>query len=223
VFQSASRYFIDQGWVADDFTAELKRRRVAPATDRALTRERIEEIIARAPSLRDKTLWTALWETSARASEILGLDIADLDLPNKSAVVTRKGGARDTVTWRTRTANLLPRLLNGRKRGPVFLTERKARVALPAADIDPDSGKARLSYTQAQGIFREASGGASLHQLRHSALTWAAEQGVDTPMLRKMSGHRSLRSLERYVRPSDQALRDMQDRLDDTGRRNGRE
>jgi hypothetical protein len=50
----------------------------------------------------------------------------------------------------------------------VFVTERKARVQLPAADLDP-SGRARLIYQQAEALFSESSGGATLHQLRHGA------------------------------------------------------
>ena len=72
----------------------------------------------------------------------------------------------DWVIWQTGTARLLPRLLKGRKSGPVFVTERKARVQRPASDLD-EHGHARLSYQQAAALFSEASGGATLHQLRH--------------------------------------------------------
>ncbi|WP_454561920.1 tyrosine-type recombinase/integrase [Mycobacterium haemophilum] len=51
-----------------------------------------------------------------------------------------------------------------------------------------------------------AGGPFTLHQLRHSALTHAAEDGASTPMLMKMSGHTSVRSLAKYARPSTQAL-----------------
>jgi integrase len=46
----------------------------------------------------------------------------------------------------------------------------------------------------------------TLHQLRHSRLTHAAEDGASTPMLMRMSGHTSVRSLGRYARPSAEAL-----------------
>ena len=52
----------------------------------------------------------------------------------------------------------------------VFVTERNARGQLPAADLD-EHGRARLSYQQAEALFTAASGGATLHRLRHSALT----------------------------------------------------
>jgi hypothetical protein len=61
------------------------------------------------------------------------------------------------IVWYTGTARLLPRLLKGRTSGPVFVTERKARVQLPAADLD-EHGCARLSYQQADALFSKASG-----------------------------------------------------------------
>ncbi len=46
------------------------------------------------------------------------------------------------------------------------LKQRRPQVRLPAADLD-EHGHARLSYQQAETLFSEASGGATLHQLRH--------------------------------------------------------
>jgi integrase len=116
--------------------------------------------------------WLWPWQqsnTAARSAEVLGLNVEDLDLPNRRAGVRRKGGAIDIIVWQTATARLLPRLLQGRTAGPVFLTSRQARVPLPPGGLDPPSGRARLSYAHAEVLFKAASGGATLHQLRHSA------------------------------------------------------
>ena len=147
------------------------------------------------------------------------LDVEDLDMPNRKAKVRRKGGAIDVIVWQTGTARLLPRLLKGRKSGPVFLTDRRARVQLPPGDIDQASGRARLSYRQAEDLFKEASGGATLHQLRHSALTHDAEDGASTPMLMAKSGHTSVASLARYARPSAEAVARWPERNDPARRR----
>ena len=133
-------------------------------------------------ALRERTLWRMLYATAARASEVLALDIEHLDLRNRYAKVRRKGGI-DVIIWQTDTARLLPRLLKGRKRGPVFLTDRRARLPLAAADLDPTTGQARLSYRRAAELFTTATGGATLHQLRHSALTHAAEDGANASTL----------------------------------------
>ena len=65
----------------------------------------------------------------------------------------RRGQAREEFvleTWDAGTARLLPRLLKGRARGPVFLTHRRpgpGKVVSPR-DVCPDTGLARLSYGQ---------------------------------------------------------------------------
>jgi integrase len=199
-------YWQRQGWITADPSRMLKRRKPRPDRARALSRAEVEQLLTRQDiSLRERTLWRMLYETAARSAEVLALNVEDLDLPNRRAKVRRKGGALDWIIWQTGTARLLPRLLKGRNSGPVFVTERKARVQLPTGDLDP-SGRARLSYQQAAALFSEASGGATLHQLRHSALTHDAEQGTGTPMLMGRSGHTSVRSLARYARVSAEAL-----------------
>ena len=52
-----------------------------------------------------------LYETAARASEILALNVEDLDLEQRRAAVRSKGGDTEFVYWDTGTAHLLPRLL----------------------------------------------------------------------------------------------------------------
>jgi integrase len=67
------------------------------------------------------------------------------------------------------------------------------------------SGRARLSYRRAAELFRMRTGW-TLHQLRHSALTHAAEDGTNLPLLLARSRHASVRSLERYARPGPEAV-----------------
>lgn len=64
-------------------------------------------------------------ETAARASEVLSLDVGDVDLENRRAVVRSKGGDLELLHFQTGSARLLPRLLVGRTSGPVFLTDRR--------------------------------------------------------------------------------------------------
>jgi integrase len=218
--KGAVSYWQRQGWIAADPTGRLVRRRQRPDRSRALDRAEVDRLLTdEKHDLRDRVLWRMLYETAARSAEVLSLNVEDLDLANRRAKVTRKGGAQDTIVWQTGTARLLPRLLRGRTSGPVFVTERKARVELPKADLD-DQGHARLSYDQARQIFQRASGGATLHQLRHSALTHDAESGTSTPMLMARSGHTSVRSLAKYARVSAEALARHQAEHDPASRRN---
>ena len=184
---------------------------------RALTRAEVTRILGLPVALREKTLWTLAYESAARASEALAINVGDVDLANRRVRVRSKGGAREWVTWSTSTARLLPRLLKGRHQGPVFTTRSPSRVVVAKLDQAPD-GTTRLSYRRAEELFK-ATTGHTLHQLRHSALTHLAEDGASAPMLMTKSRHQSIASLAHYARPSIEALQRFEAERDPTRRR----
>src|SRR5580692_8309351 len=189
------------------------------ATARALPRGRVERLLSRRDvPLREKTLWRMLYETAARASEILALDVEDLDLEQRRAPVRSKGGDTEFVYWDTGTAYLLPRLLRlpdgtSRTSGPLFLASRRpvpARRPAPR-DICPHTGRGRLGYDRARILFKKytattASGGLELRQLRHSAATHLGDQKVPLQLIMAKTRHKSPRTVMRYVKPGDEAV-----------------
>ncbi len=104
--------------------------------------------------VRERTLWRLLHESAAGVRPVLSLNVEDLDLADRRARV----GSR-WVTWRSGTARLLPELLGGRTRGPVFLADRRPGPARMrrAADLCPDTGRGRLSYERAEYLFKQAT------------------------------------------------------------------
>lgn len=177
ILRSAAHWWCARGWLEADPTARLERRRDPPDRTRALTRAQVEGLWRRGDvALREKALWRLLYETAARANEILALDLGDLDLPNKRARIRSKGGAIDWVFWQTGAAQLLPRLLDRRADGPVFLADRQPTRAVPTLDLDPETGRSRLSYRRAAHLF-QAHTGWTLHQLRHSAPGFPRKRG----------------------------------------------
>ena len=88
----------------------------------------------------------------------------------------------------------------------MFLADRQPTRVVPSVDRCPLTGRARLSYRRAAELFSQANTDLTLHQLRHSALTHAAEDGTNTPILLARSRHASVRSLERYARPGPEAV-----------------
>jgi integrase/recombinase XerD len=233
--RSSIAWWTEAGWLAGDPTAGWARPKVPVDTTRALTRAQVAAIWKLGVPLRDKALWRMLYETAARAEEILGLDVPDLDLPGKRGRVVSKGGSTDWVHWQTGTALLLPRVLAGRREGPVFLTSRRSARPVAGGDLCPVTGRARLSYRRAEETFElatralanpGAAGGEldevhgwTLHQLRHSLLTHEAEDGTSTPMLLARSRHASVRSLKRYARPGPEAVARHVARSDPAARR----
>ena len=158
-------------------------------------------------SLRERTLWRMHCETAARSARGARARRRGRGPGRTGRPGSGKIGGIDVIIWRTGTARLLPRLLKGRKSGPVVITERKARVQLPATSLGP-RGRARLSYQQAAALFSGASGGATLapapalraHLRRRGRHRDAAADGALRPHVGPVAGQVRA-SLGRGARP----------------------
>jgi integrase len=105
-----------------------------------------------------------LHESGAPVGTVLALNVEDLDLDDRRA----RSGAR-WVAWRSGTAALLPGLLAGRTRGPLFLSDRRPGPARRPGDADlcPETGRRRLSYERAEYLCKRATGH-TLRRLSHA-------------------------------------------------------
>ncbi|MGY1738374.1 tyrosine-type recombinase/integrase [Geodermatophilus sp. SYSU D00684] len=227
---------LDRGYLAANPAALVEPRKVRKRSEderreRPISRDLLAELwTLDGVTGRDRLFWRMAYETWARADELLGLNIEDLDTGRREARVHGKGGDVETVWWATGTARLLPRVTADRTAGPLFLASRRPTQPMPAADVDPISGRARLSYRQAERIFAEAGRRLdpdgppwTLHRLRHAGISHAVEDGYSVAAIRAKSRHESLRSLEIYTNPSADSIRAMTDDLDGTARRRRRQ
>ncbi|GAA2878070.1 hypothetical protein GCM10010517_39970 [Streptosporangium fragile] len=169
--RSAVRSFC--AWASlDDLAAGLDRRAETRPRTEAIDPAQLEALCDRPGlPLRERALWRLLHESAAAVTTVLSLNVEDLDLDDRRA---RTGGT--WVNWRSGTARLLPRLVAGRTRGPLFLADRRpAPARRPArADLCPQTGRRRLSYERAEYLFKQATktldpagNGYTLRQLRH--------------------------------------------------------
>ncbi|RKS09877.1 RNA polymerase sigma factor (sigma-70 family) [Nocardiopsis sp. Huas11] len=139
----------------DDLAAGLERRAEPTAPPRAVEPDHWAPLWSDGGApLRERTLWRLLHESGAPVTTVLALDVQDLDLEERRALV------RGTwVSWRAGTARLLPHVVAGRDRGPLFLADRRPGPGRrPAeADLCPSTGRSRLSYPRAEYLFKQAT------------------------------------------------------------------
>ena len=205
--QSFVSYCQRNQWLDHDPMSLVVRRREPRDQTKAIPSQDLETLWSRRDiNLREKALWRMLYETAARAGEVLALNIEDMDLARKRAVIIGKGGHKEYVFWASGTARLLSRYLGGRSRGPVFLTQRQPNVIPARGDECPHTGRGRLSYERAATIFKQTTGGWTLHQLRHSSLTHLGERGASTTLLQAKSRHQDPRTLAIYTKPGTEAI-----------------
>lgn len=222
----------ERGYEGPKVPAWAKRLTVPDSETPARSKMAVDRLIARREvHLREKTLWRMLYETAGRSEEILGVNIEELDLAGRRCLVKAKGARTkvrrrgqsredyvlEPVYWDAGTARLLPRLLKGRTRGPVFVTHRRpgpGKVVSPR-DVCPDTGLARLSYGQARALLDEHTAlrgpgmGWDLHEYRHSALTHLGEQGASLLMLMAKSRYKKPENVRRYFKPSPEAIAEL--------------
>lgn len=100
----------------------------------------------------------------------------------------------------------------------MFLAERRPLRPVASLDLDAHTGRARLSYRRTAEVFT-ATTGWTLHQLRHTRIRELTDTGCPLPILQKITGHLSLRTLtEHYPGPSPDAVRGWYDGTDPDAR-----
>lgn len=156
--------------------------------------------------LRDRALLETLYSAGLRVSELVGLDVADLDLDAGLATIRGKGK-------RERLALLGPPALEALRVWLDARTSVHARAANQSAVFLNKHGTrlsarsvARLldKYLQRVGMGDQASP----HTVRHSFATHLLDAGADIRSVQELLGHRSLGTTQIYTHVSTQRLRE---------------
>jgi integrase/recombinase XerC len=145
-------------------------------------------------ALRDAAVVRLLYDLGLRRKEVVGLDLADVDLVAGALLVLGKGRlAKERVSLPPATAGALRAWLAARGAGPGPLF-----VALDRAHRDHRlTGQA--VYGVVRGLGERAGLRARPHGLRHAAITRALDlTGGDVRAVQRFSRHRDVRVLQRY-------------------------
>lgn len=175
-----------------------------------LTREELTRLFSRTIRPNHRTLLLTAYAAGLRVSEVVALQLSDIDAERGVLRVRQGKGARD------RTTLLSPRLLEALR--AYWRQERPEPWLFPSRDRRGHlcAGAAKHLYAKAKqraGI--EKAGG--LHTLRHTFATRLLEAGVNLHTLQRLLGHKSLRSTTRYlhlIAPAQEAARIVPEPLD---------
>jgi site-specific recombinase XerD len=92
-------------WLVEDLTVDLERRPEPADRTKAISLPELERLWRRQDvAVREKALWRLLYETAARASEALAINVEDLELDNKHVRVCSKGGDIHWLHFQTGSA-----------------------------------------------------------------------------------------------------------------------
>jgi integrase/recombinase XerC len=152
-------------------------------------------------SARDRAILELFYASGIRLSELVGLDLHNLDLREGLVKVKGKGNKERIVPVGSKAKMALKGYLDKRKeliptsgQGPlgppaVFLNRRGGRLSARSV------GRILLKYLQRSGLGPKITP----HGLRHSYATHLLEAGADLRAIQELLGHASLSTTQRYT------------------------
>ena len=158
-----------------------------------LSPEEVQRLISQGANLRHRTMLLTTYAAGLRLTEVLHLQVQDVDAARMTLRVVQGKGGKDRYTV------LSPRLLEAlraywrveRPRGWLF----PSRGAGEPRPMDPSSlQKAYQRAKQRAGITKPGG----IHTLRHCFATHLLEAGVDLHTIQRLLGHGHLTTTTRY-------------------------
>ena len=171
---------------------------------RGLTRHETRALVGSFGTDRDRAMCGLMLFSGLRSAEVLGLDVADVDIGRGWVRVIGKGDKERRVPLDPDVAGLVQAYL---------LAERPetASRALFVVAKGPTRGQ-RLSEAGLRRVFRYHRDKAGVaaghpHALRHTFGTALAEAGVDLPVMQALMGHDHVDSTAAYIHLSPAHVR----------------
>jgi site-specific recombinase XerD len=185
--------------------------RVAQKLPAVIDRDHVQALLAKVEPLKYRMVVMTAYGTGLRISEILALDIRDID--GKAGLIHVRHGKGN----RPRLVPLPHRLLEAlreywlreRPRGPLLFPG-----LAPDKQLCPDTVRRAVHCAAAElGLHQRVT----MHAFRHSFATHLLEAGEDLRTIQVLLGHRSIRNTTRYLQVSTRHLASVQSPLDTLG------
>ncbi len=217
------RYLRREGTIEDDpgaLIATPKRDIRMPAH---LSEQEIVALIAAAPDTtplgrRDRAILELFYASGLRLSELVGLDLDDVNLSGRMSRVRGKGGKERLVPFNTSAAKAIRAYLNDREmlvrsvrsradrpRGPAKAGHYVPRESRQRNPLFVNYRGGRLTVRSVDRLVRRyvaatsARMGISPHALRHSFATHLLQRGADLRAIQELLGHAQLSTTQRYT------------------------
>ena len=211
------RYLRREGFVEDDPTklVPTPKREIRMPTH--LSEEEMVRLVCAPPGddplgRRDRAILELFYASGLRLSELVGLDVDDVNLSAQMVRALGKGGKERLVPFNKSTATAMREYLKdreilaqtwprakGRRSPPLFLNYRGSRLTVRSVD------RLVRRYAARSGV----RPGVSPHALRHSFATHLLQRGADLRAIQELLGHARLSTTQRYTHVNAAQLLDV--------------
>lgn len=214
-----TRWASETGVLATDPGVRLRAPKGAAHLPRVVSSDQVRTVLDQlavradtddAGALRDLAVVELLYAAAIRVSELVGIDVVDLDRSRLTVRVLGKGGKERVVPFGVPARDALEAWL---ERGRPVLGGRTTPPE-PSALFLGDRG-ARLGVRSAYRIVARAlaglpgAGPSGPHTFRHTAATHLLDGGADLRAVQELLGHASLGTTQVYTHVSSARLREV--------------
>ncbi len=214
--KSFFRYLVEQGHLRQDPSAKLDSPKVRKYLPTSISEEEVEQLL-KAPSndnsprgRRDCALLEVLYATGMRVSEVVALDVEDVDM--EGGYVCCKGGSgqnrqREIPIYRRAIEALQTYLEEGRAElvqddePALFVNHRGRRLTRQGLWL------IIKKYVKQSGITEEVTP----HTLRHSFATHLLNGGANVRQVQGLLGHANVSTTQIYTQAGQERLREVYD------------
>ncbi len=196
------RFLLRDGVIDQDPTLDLVSPRLPRRLPNVLSVDEVERVLAipdlkRPEGSRDRAMLEVMYGSGLRVSEVMGLDLGDVDLRAELVRAVGKGskerlvpmGSEAVRAVRTYLQHGRPRLGRGRLSQALFLNHRGTRLTRQGC------WKLLRQYARRAGITKSLTP----HVLRHSFATHLLERGADLRAVQEMLGHAVITTTQVYT------------------------
>lgn len=214
-----TRWASETGVLATDPGVRLRAPKGAAHLPRVVSSDQVRTVLDQlavradtddAGALRDLAVVELLYAAAIRVSELVGIDVVDLDRSRLTVRVLGKGGKERVVPFGVPARDALEAwlergrpVLGGRTTPPepsaLFLGDRGARLGVRSAY--------RIVARALEGL--PGAGPSGPHTFRHTAATHLLDGGADLRAVQELLGHASLGTTQVYTHVSSARLREV--------------
>ncbi|MGE0485755.1 MAG: site-specific tyrosine recombinase XerD [Gammaproteobacteria bacterium] len=206
------RYLLRERRIASDPSLRLESPRLGRPLPKSLGERDVERLLE-APAvdgplgLRDRAMLEVLYATGLRVSELVGLEVSEVNTRQGVVRVTGKGNkerlvplGEEALTWLQRyLGEARPALCRGRETSVLFPTRRGAAMTRQAF------WHLVRRYARRVGIDVPLSP----HTLRHAFATHLLNHGADLRVVQMLLGHSSISTTQIYTHVATERLKNL--------------
>ncbi len=205
------RFMVTEGYAEADPTSVLTSPRTTMRLPRALKHEQVGKLLnvpgGDEKGMRDRLILEMLYATGMRISELVGLNLGDVDISERLVTCRGKGGKWRIVPFGRTTYESLetyledarPNLARGRGSPALILNMRGGRLTRQGC------WKIIKGHARAAGI----EGLVTPHVLRHTFATHLLEGGASLLVVQELLGHASVSTTQIYTEVTRDHLMDV--------------